>query len=104
MTADIQEALNLQSQGKFEQAEKIYLEFLVQNHKQPDVSNLLGLIYAQTNQPDKALKYFEYAVEGFPCAEYYQNFGCFYMRKKTLKKLWTAFQKQYLMSLRILIL
>ena len=93
MTADIQEALNLQSQGKFEQAEKIYLEFLEENPKQPDVSNLLGLIYAQTNQPDKALKYFEYAVEGFPCAEYYQNFGMFLYAQKDFEKAMDCFSK-----------
>ena len=45
--ADIQQALNLQIQGKFDEAERIYLEFLAQNPKHPDVSNLLGLIYLQ---------------------------------------------------------
>ena len=93
MTANIQEALELQSQGKFEQAEKIYLEFLEENPKQPDVSNLLGLIYAQTNRPDMALKYFEYAVEGFPCAEYYQNLGMFFYAQKSFEKAMDCFAR-----------
>lgn len=91
--ADIQEALNLQTQGKFEQAEKIYLEFLESSPKQPDVSNLLGLIYLQTKKLDEAQKYFEYAVEGFPCAEYFQNLGLIHYKKKSFETSMECFDK-----------
>lgn len=91
--ADIQEALNLQSQGKFSEAEKIYLKFLEESPKQPDVSNLLGLIYLQTQKLEEAQKYFEYAVEGFPCAEYYQNLGLIHYKKKSFQAAMQYFEK-----------
>ena len=53
--ADIQKALSLQTEGKLDEAEKIYLEFLKDNPSQPDVSNLLVLVYLQRNEFDKAL-------------------------------------------------
>ncbi len=80
--ADIQEALNLQSQGKLDEAEKIYIEFLKKIPKQPDVSNLLGLIYLQKQELEKAKLNFQIAVEGFPCAEFYQNLGLVFFKQK----------------------
>lgn len=91
--ADIQEALNLQSQGKFDEAEKIYLKFLEESPEQPDVSNLLGLIYLQTQKLDMAQKYFEYAVTGFPCAEYYQNLGLIHYKQKSFQTAMQCFEK-----------
>ena len=91
--ADIQEALNLQMQGKFEEAGKIYLEFLNENPKQPDVSNLLGLIYLNTQKYESAQKYFEYATEGFPCAEYYQNLGFAFYKQQLYEKAMPCFEK-----------
>lgn len=90
---NIQEALDLQMQGKFGEAEQIYLRFLKESPKQPDVSNLLGLIYLQTQKLNKAQEYFEYAVEGFPCAEYYQNLGLIYYKKKSFPKAMECFEK-----------
>lgn len=90
---DIQEAINLQSQGKFEQAEKIYLEFLKNEPEQPDVSNLLGLIYLCTNKFDLAKKYFEFAIKGFPCAEYYQNYGLLYYKQQQFEQAMLLFEK-----------
>ena len=55
--ADIQQALNLQAQGKLDEAQKIYLDFLKENPKQPDVSNLLGLIYLHKQEYKEAQKY-----------------------------------------------
>lgn len=75
MTIDLALAIDLQSQGKLDEAEKIYLTFLENNPKQPDVSNLLGSIYLRKQNFPLAQMYFEYATEGFPCAEYYQNLG-----------------------------
>ena len=91
--ADIQEALNLQAQGQFDEAQKIYLEFLNENPKQPDVSNLVGLIYLQRQNYQEAQKFFEYAVEGFPCAEYFQNLGfAFYKQEATLTHIYFKIQ------------
>lgn len=75
MAADIEKALSLQSQGKLDEAEKIYKEFLEEEPKQPDVSNLLGLVYLQKQNFEKAEEFFEIAVEGFPCATFCQNLG-----------------------------
>ena len=91
--ADIQEALNLQAQGKFDEAQKIYLEFLNENPKQPDVSNLVGLIYLQRQNYQEAQKFFEYAVEGFPCAEYFQNLGFAFYKQKIFEKAMQCFEK-----------
>ena len=75
MTIDLALAIDLQSQGKLDDAEKIYLTFLTENPKQPDVSNLLGSIYLHKQNFLLAQQYFEYATQGFPCAEYHQNLG-----------------------------
>lgn len=91
--ADIQEALNLQSQGRLEEAQKIYTDFLNANPKQPDVSNLLGLVFLQKNDLDKAMQYFEYAVEGFPCAEYCQNLGLVQYKQKNYGQAMENFSK-----------
>jgi len=83
MAVDITLAFDLHNQGKFDEAEKLYLDFLNETPKQPDVSNLLGSIYLQKQNFEKAQTYFEYATEGFPCAEYYQNLGlALYGQKK----------------------
>ena len=91
--ADIQQALNLQIQGKFDEAERIYLEFLAQNPKHPDVSNLLGLIYLQKHNYSEAQKQFEYATDGFPCAEYYQNLGLAFYKQEIFEKAMQCFEK-----------
>lgn len=79
---DIQKALLLQSEGKLKEAKEIYLEFLKENPKQPDVSNLLGLVYLQENNLEQAQNYFEIATQGFPCAEYHQNLGIVHYKQK----------------------
>lgn len=91
--ADIQEALSLQSQGKLDEAQKIYLEFLLENPKQPDVSNLLGLVYLQKGCLNEAQKQFEIATEGFPCAEFYQNLGLVFFKQKEYETAMQNFSK-----------
>lgn len=83
--ADIQKALELQSQGNIDEASKIYKEFLAENPEQPDVSNLLGLVFLQKNELVDAKKLFEIAIKGFPCAEFYQNLGLAYFKNKEYK-------------------
>lgn len=73
MAVDIALAFDLHNQGKLNEAEILYLAFLNENPRHPDVSNLLGSIYLQKQDFEKAKMYFEYAVDGFPCAEYCQN-------------------------------
>ena len=91
--ADIQQALNLQAQGKLDEAQKIYLDFLKENPKQPDVSNLLGLIYLHKQEYKEAQKYFEYAIDGFPCDEYNQNFGLAFYKQKIFEQAMSCFDK-----------
>lgn len=90
---DIQKALEFQSQEKFDEAEKIYLEFLKIEPEQPDVSNLLGMVYLCTNKFSLAQQYFEFAVKGFPCAEYYQNLGISYYKQKKYEQAMQFFEK-----------
>lgn len=90
---DIQKALTLQSEGKLEEAKDIYLEFLKNSPQQPDVSNLLGLVYLQQNLLDEAKKQFEIAIKGFPCAEFYQNLGLVYFKNKEYKTSMEYFSK-----------
>ena len=90
---DVQLAFSLHNEGKLEEAEKLYKEFLNENPEQPDVSNLLGLIYLQTKQLDKAEKYFEIAIKGFPCAEFYQNLGLVFFNQKLYEKAMDCFSK-----------
>lgn len=82
MAVDIAVAMDLYHQGRIDEAEKLYLEFLNENPRQPDVSNLLGSIYLLKQEFELAKKFFEYAVIGFPCAEYWQNLGLAYYGKK----------------------
>lgn len=93
MAADIQQAFDLQAKGQFDEAEKIYLEFLNENPKQPDVSNLLGLIYLQKDNYMDAQKYFEYAVQGFECAEYCQNLGIAFYKQGLFDNAMQYFEK-----------
>lgn len=93
MPVDIGQALEFQAQGKFDEAEKIYLAFLDENPKQPDVSNLLGSIYLHKQDFEKALQYYCYAVEGFPCAEYYQNYGLAFYAQNNYKEAMDCFSK-----------
>ena len=90
---DIQKALSLQSQGMLDEAQKIYEDFLKKNPIQPDVSNLLGLVYLQKNDYDKACELFQTAVNGFPCAEFYQNLGLAYFKKKEYQTAMQNFSK-----------
>ena len=90
---DIQKALSLQSQGMLDEAQKIYEDFLKKNPIQPDVSNLLGLVYLQKNDYDKACELFQTAVNGFPCAEFYQNLGLAYFKKNEYQTAMQNFSK-----------
>lgn len=93
MTVDIALAFDLHNQGKLDEAEKLYLEFLKENPKHPDVSNLLGSIYLNKQKFDFAKEFFEYAVAGFPCAEYYQNLGLAYYGLKKYVQSMDCFSK-----------
>ncbi len=90
---DIQKALELQSIGKLEKAAEIYKEFLRINPEQPDISNLLGLIYLQQNNLENAKKLFITATTGFPCAEFFQNLGLVYYKEKNYEKAMQCFEK-----------
>lgn len=91
--ADIEKALWHQSKGELQEAKTIYLEFLKENPKQPDVSNLLGLVFMQENKLDEACEFFKIAIQGFPCAEFYQNLGLLYYKKKEYKLAMENFEK-----------
>ena len=93
MTVDIAVALNLQTQGKLDEAQRLYLEYLKENPKQPDVSNLAGFIYLKKSDFSSALEYFKDAVAGFPCAEYFQNLGLAYYGQKNYENAMDCFSK-----------
>lgn len=91
--ADIEKALEFQSQGKLDEAKEIYLEFLKEMPEQPDVSNLAGLICLQKEELEEAKKFFETAVKGFPCAEFFQNLGLVYFKQKEYETAMQNFDK-----------
>lgn len=80
--ADIQKALELQSNGQYEEAKQIYLEFLKEEPEQPDISNLLGLIYLNTGELTLAKQYLKTALKGFRCADFCRNMGLVYYKEK----------------------
>ena len=62
----ITNAISLQSNGKLEEASKIY-NFLIQNKiHDPRVLNNLGSIYSQQKQFDKAILLFDESIKKFP--------------------------------------
>lgn len=93
MMPDIQVALELQSDGNFEKAAEIYNEFLAINPHQPDVSNLLGLVYLQQNKLEEAKNLFAIATEGFPCAEFFQNLGLVHYKQKNYELAMQCFER-----------
>ena len=90
---DIQTAFELQANGKLEEAAEIYKKFLELNPCQPDVSNLLGLIYLKQNKLNEAKELFITATEGFPCAEFFQNLGLVHYKQKNYQMAMECFDK-----------
>ena len=75
-------AFNLHSQGKLEEAEKIYKEILTNEPKNAQVLNLLGLIKISQNNLDEAEKLITEALSIKKDAYFYENLARVYEYKK----------------------
>ena len=66
LSAKFQQALSLQLQGKLAHAQFIYEKILKTQPRHFNALNLLGVIAAQTNDPRKAVQWFEKAISVDP--------------------------------------
>ncbi|MCI5050524.1 MAG: tetratricopeptide repeat protein [Rickettsiales bacterium] len=69
----IQQAMQLQGQGRFDEAEQIYSHYLTQTPEHPDVNYLMGAVLMQKEQLDNALPYLESAHQTNPSHVEYTN-------------------------------
>ena len=60
---NIQKALEQHQKGNFKEAEELYLKELSENPNSLDGNNLLGLLYFQNNELDKAENHIKKAYE-----------------------------------------
>lgn len=86
-------ALNLQNNGKFQEAEKIYNNLLEKYPDNYDILNLLGVLSFQTKKYTEAIKYITKAIEIKPAAVSYNNLGHSLTAIKDLDKAICAYQK-----------
>ena len=78
-------AFYLHSQGKLDEAEKIYLEILKENSQNAQVLNLLGLIKISQGKLDFAEKFILKALSIKKNAYFYENLARVYEFKKAYK-------------------
>lgn len=73
LKATLSEAMKLQLDGKFPEAEKIYLSILATEPEQPDALHLLGLIRMEQENDAEAVKLMEQALGLFPAASHFHH-------------------------------
>ena len=78
-------AFKLHSQGKLDEAEKIYKEILEKEPKNAQVLNFLGLIKLAQNKLDAAEKYITKALSIRKDSYFYENLARVYEYKKDYK-------------------
>ena len=73
---NLKKAIDLQQQGKIEQAESIYREIISTHPNQPDAYHFLGIIAYQKREFSCAVEMIETAIKLNPnVAGYYTNLG-----------------------------
>jgi len=86
-------AFKYHQQGNFSEAEIIYNELLEQEPDNANVLNLLGLIFHQYKQYDKAVEYIKRAAIIAPSDYFYFNLGNMYLCKKEINDAIESFKK-----------
>jgi FkbM family methyltransferase len=82
LNQEFQKAINLQKEGKFKEAESIYIDILKLDGNNVGVLVNLGLLQQQTGRLDEALQYYKYAVSKQP-----KNFHIVYLLAKLTQEL-----------------
>ncbi|MBL6691618.1 MAG: sulfotransferase [Pseudomonadales bacterium] len=94
LKATLSEAMKLQLDGKFPEAEKIYLSILATEPEQPDALHLLGLIRMEQENDAEAVKLMEQALGLFPAASHFHhNIAGLYRRMGRIEEAETRFRE-----------
>ncbi len=94
VSAKFQQAFALHKQGRLAQAQAIYEEILNMQPEHFDSLHLLGVIAAQTKNPDRAIKLFDKAIGIKPdYAEVHKNRGLVLKELKQLKDALASYDK-----------
>ena len=78
----MEEALRLHKEGKYEEAEKRYLEILKKHPNDADALNYLGILKFTLKQFDEAENYIKKAISVLPDAYFYENLAKIYLETK----------------------
>ena len=71
---ELNRGINFQKKGENLKAKNIYLEILDQNPHNPDALNLLGTIFQENSEHQKAISFIQNAITAAPdIADYYSN-------------------------------
>ena len=71
---ELNRGINFQKKGENLKAKNIYLEILDKNPHNPDALNLLGTIFQESSDHQKAISFIENAITSAPdIADYYSN-------------------------------
>ncbi|MBQ6516194.1 tetratricopeptide repeat protein [bacterium] len=81
----MEEALKLHKEGKYEEAEKRYLEILEKHPNDADALNYLGILKFALKQFDEAENYIKKAISVLPDAYFYENLAKIYLETKNYK-------------------
>ena len=74
LKSELNRGINFQKKGESLKAKNIYLEILYKNPHNPDALNLLGTIFQESSDHQKAISFIENAITSAPdIADYYSN-------------------------------
>ena len=74
LKSELNRGINFQKKGESLKAKHIYLEILYKNPHNPDALNLLGTIFQENSDHQKAISFIENAITSAPdIADYYSN-------------------------------
>ena len=79
-------AFELHKSGKLDEAEKLYLEIIEQDSQNAEVLNLLGMIYLQKFQLNRAEEYILKAISISPNKYFFENLAKVYLEKEDSEK------------------
>jgi len=95
----LQHAIKAHQDNKIDIATKIYQEILSLNPNEPDALNLLGIIYFNHHQYDKAFEFHSNAIKNKPgVAEFHNNLGNVYYEKQQLDQALEQFNISFQLS------
>lgn len=94
LARQLQQALQLQRQGRLADAERLYRQVLKQKPDHPDALHLLGVLIADAGHPDKALPLLKRATEVSPRqSAFFYNYANALRRSGALTEAVAAYEK-----------